>query len=77
MSILVKMNMLPQTPTNTCVNLRNDLLSEPKCCRRACRVKCHFYKMKQPVNTEEDCLNDEMISRQFKILATPLEKARG
>ena len=33
--------------------------------------------MQKPINTEKYCLNDKMISRQFKILATPLEEARG
>ena len=76
MSILVKMtcSSYPQTPAWI---LERICWVNQTCFRRACRVKCHFYKMKQPVNTEEYCLNDEMISRQFKILATPLEEARG
>lgn len=65
------MNAL-QLPTNTCTNLRNKMLSEPNILQKILKSK-----MQKPVNTEEYCLNDRMISRQFKILATPLEEARG
>lgn len=65
------MNAL-QLPINTCTNLRNKMLSEPNILQKILKSK-----MQKPVNTEESCLNDRMISRQFKILATPLEEARG
>lgn len=72
----VKVNGL-QLPTNACVNLRNIMLNEKRCLQRPYRVKYHFYKIQKPINTKDYCLDDGMIGRQFRILATPLEKAEG